>query len=773
MPSYNFKLSLRVLFLGIFLIFLKALSASPLSWVSDKAEDIDFSETQRVDLLQGDPIFGAVASIAAGRSPSPDSKFAIRKENWRINPSINLTSVLNDITSATLPVGISVDVERGVSFYRRYEPQFLKSILDWPLNPLTHLPKSGFDVREKIPVGTTVHIPARTRVSLGKGYTLSMLSSVLKDTLDIVTLSDVISASASISMDAKYDMLISRSPESPNMARVQLIAAKEDSVNFGISTGLKLLLTDEESYTTTGNKYGDKASKKALSKITSKVTGKLLGQPLQLDFARSGDGVQTIFDYSYDLSKPDSQRALTDALKGAGPMVDLKVMRKVSATGSSSLIEDIFSPGFESSKLLSQDPNSGVVQNVTMSSERSYKDSGWRVGINALFKLGSFNSQSNSVTHSEGQSQLVISEQARKDSQGPFGIRRESSVEDLSTHVGFDPSGRLIDSYAETIYKFDYSDKNFNTDSVHRMTAALRSKLGPDIISYYNEYPRVGVTQTGLAEMLDRLRLSTSPGPGRFHKGQFQLEFRISPTYLFLTRWELKRGAVQNGYITQAQQLEYISRWVAHRLKIMASRLGVEGLLTMSDRCVLALSNHLAMYFLLKHTEAPYLDPGLETYSRGMPWGCKETYLQLALPTIIDFVNDRPEEPRYGPRYSIVAQVEGKRKSFQEGEPDEEHFDSVGSYQWVNAPLAERIQEVMGLQGQSLDPLAGISNPRNNNQPLIEIVPTQNVLPPQSHGIQKEDFETSSNAVGSDAQKNSSPLKSEDLVVPKAGWVEE
>ncbi|MBP7845428.1 MAG: hypothetical protein KA116_11515, partial [Proteobacteria bacterium] len=644
------------------------MSASALSWVSDKAEDIDINNAQRVDLLKGDPIFGAVASLAVGRSPSPDSKFAIRKEHWRINPSINITSLLNDVSGATLPVGISVDVERGVSFYRRYEPQFLKSILDWPLNPTSHLPRSGFDVRDKIPVGTTVHIPARTRVSLGKGYSMSLLSSVLKDTLDIVTLRDLISATASISVEAKYDMLISRSPEAPNMARVQLIAAKEDSLNLGISTGIKLLLSDEDTYTSTGNKYGDKASKRALSKVTSKVMGKLLGQPLQLDFARSGDGVQTIFDYSYDLNNIESQRALTDALKGAGPLVDLKVMKGVSASGSSALIEDIFSPGFESSKQLSQDPNSGVVQNVVMSSERSYKDSGWRVGVNSLFRLGSFNGKSNSLTHSDGQSQLVMSEQSRKESQGPFGIRRESTNEDLSTHVGFDPNGHLIDSYAETIYKFDYSDKNFNTDSVNRMTAALRSKLGPDIISYYNEYPRVGVTQTGLGEMLERLRLSTSSGPGQFYKGQFQLEFRISPTYLFLTRWELKRGALQNGFITQAQQHEFISRWVAHRLKIMASRLGVQGLVTMSDHCVSALANHLGMYFLIKNSEPPYLEPGLEEFRTGMPWGCKETYQQLALPTIIDFINDRPEEARYGPRYSIVAQAEGKRKSFMKGE---------------------------------------------------------------------------------------------------------
>ncbi|MBP7844161.1 MAG: hypothetical protein KA116_05050, partial [Proteobacteria bacterium] len=157
----------------------------------------------------------------------------------------------------------------------------------------------------------------------------------------------------------------------------------------------------------------------------------------------------------------------------------------------------------------------------------------------------------------------------------------------------------------------------------------------------------------------------------------------------------------------------------------------------------------------------------------GMPWGCKETYQQLALPTIIDFINDRPEEARYGPRYSIVAQVEGKRKSFMKGESNEDHFDAIGYYQWVGAPLSDRIHEVMGLQGQSLDPFAGLSNPRNNNQPLIEIVPTQNVLPEQNHGrIPREDFETTMSQAGGDTLQNLNPQNTEEIIIPKAGWVE-
>lgn len=695
------------LLLPYFLIIGQLRATDVLPWLADKTEDISFDANEPVNLFNGDPIWSAVARAGFERTPSPDSKYTIRKEHWRLNPSANIGGLISDLTGTVLPVGISVDVERGVSFYRRAERALIPSVLKMPLSPLNNIPSSGDDLAQKIPPGTTVHIPARTRVSIGKGYSTPIISNALaevgytaaKAAAQTVDITSILGVSASFTVQAKYDLLITRKNDDPNIAQVQLIASKDDSLQAGITAGIQGVLENP-------NIKG--LERKAYKRVRSKVMGKLFGQPLNVDFAQQGNSVQCIFDYSYDLNNKVARDALTKAINGLKPFVDLKVMKNVSARGPSSVLADIFSPAFEDSHRLATDQNSGVSKKNVVSSERSYTENGFQFGINAIGRVKSSAGQSNTLSHTEKGPQLALQETNRSEIGGPFGIGRETKNETLTTHVGFDPEGRLMDGYQETVYQMDFVDKKFDPESIHEVIKTLRAKLGPDALPYVDGPPE---TQNELSNFLRYLLNNAGSDNNQLNKGAISVQFKLSPKYLFLARSRLKESALYYGHSTQAQQHAFISATIAKKVINLAARMGIEGIITIGEGCVKALSDRLAMFLLFKNLNPPYFDVGLERYQKKLPWICGETYDNLALPTIVEFLNDVPTDPSLGPRYSTYAHVTGRTKATKKV-PSKDLAFEFGQRSAIYTPLQDNIAEVLALQGQSLDPFAGLANTR-------------------------------------------------------------
>ncbi len=724
--------------------------------LSDEINDFEYDANTDFDILTGDYL-NAKVGAGLSRERTPDGRASIRREHYPLSLGINGTSLLGGAVNSLLPLDLGLSVERGVSFYRRLEPGLVKSSAVLPLNPLKHLPSSAEEIaglvgpdgryvaEPKLPPGTTLHLPARTSLSVGVGTRTAAIVAGAAIGPGSAVLEQVLSARLSRGFTVRYDTYLTRLLEPSTEARYQRVVSLDRQDLVTLKAGLR---SDIDAKIAQGVDFGPVNAESLANKVLERVVNYVLGPGARYTPHEESRSVSTIFDYSYDLGDPAARSALNEALRGKPRLPELAALRTaVAKTGDPEALFQRFSVPFEASERLAYAAPGApprVRRNFAGALETVRTGDAAAFAVRAILERGHQESRANSRIVTHDGAYAMGEDVSSRVFAWSFGMGRERGRSTLQSPRATNSQGQGTDDYTELVFSHREEDKHLRPDDVTTLAQSLARQLGPEVFPWPPESSRL---ISPLSEAWRKLRDDVRSGTMK--RGTLEFDFRFSPPHLSELRAALHReAAAAGGYdaFTGSKYvfLESLLLEQMHRSAIAAGRpelvlkpdsvtakakKGLHRLAYGSTQqwdsvqvCARQVAGLLAMFLMREDTSLAATERGLEPYRRTPAQDsqreglekikrlyeapsddkCRETRESLTMPTLIALLRAKvplslgPEAPL---PFSYTLRANGVG---QEGIVYSPMPAQLGR---VDTPILKEIEEsqLNGRRGQNRD----------------------------------------------------------------------
>lgn len=544
-------------------------------WFSREINGLDYTLEQNQLFTEGNLGLGLEAGMQRGQTA--DRQASVLTYRYRISPTasvpISTMTALKDVTKYILPTGfmpfLGVNMQKGVTFYRRVEPGILDSALHVPLTPFSNIPKSADEVapldpnaKQIFPKGTTMDLPSTTGLSFGltrsqaeecagdlsgqlKDLAGQLAKSAAKNSVNPLDL--VIQESLTLILSKNYSLthqiILTRFEGPGEYARLQKVVAYSKSVqaelHFQIGKSLKThfpFLNQAQM-----NDLANTLSSRVLKRVLTKV----IGASVDFVFTNNKSEEVALWDYTYDLSKPAAREAFNQAYQNTkfAPEIAIKansLLKRPQHDEIKEQFDDPFKMSYELSHQSGQ--ASAIVPSVWKNFDGSFKRDSQEqsLSISLPFYSGTDDTlRAQSIIHTEGQAFSHGINSQRSSDKVPF-INSKQEYTRLETVRMIDPEkGTPLDDATELKFTHQIWQRKIGRNAISDFADTVYQHVGGDS----SVYPFRNGYRTSLSDKLNMVEQQSNAFPWG---GTVAAEVVVSPTYLSLMRLSLMTGAEQN-----------------------------------------------------------------------------------------------------------------------------------------------------------------------------------------------------------------------------------